>query len=271
MTTHPAHGPAHGPARDRRPAGVAPAGVPPPWRNAEADWDRWPVGDYLAENYREIHDADAAVLRHHAAVYRRIPPGSVALSLELGCGPNLYPLMQAAAVSRRIDALEPGAAARAYLARQLAGLQDSSWQEFYALCRSLDPALPGTLTEALSRVRLVPGGAAAVRAGAYGLASMHFVAESVTEDGDEFAALCRAFVHAVCPGGQLLAAFMENMPTYRIGVDSRWPAFPADADTVRAVFAPLTEDLRLTRVAKDAGLPDYGDTGMLLLHARRAR
>ncbi|WP_405851698.1 class I SAM-dependent methyltransferase [Streptomyces sp. NBC_00090] len=242
---------------------------PGPRRNRDADWNAWPVADYLAENYRRLHPCDIGVIRHHAAVYRSYAPGSLSRTLELGAGPNLYPLMLAGAASRRVDALEPSAASVRYLRRQLAAGPDDSWQPFYALCRSLDPALPESVTEALGRVRVVRGTAEDLAEGTYALASMNFVAESITEDFDEFTALCAAFVRAVRPGGRLVASFMERMPSYRIGTGPLWPACPVDGAALRAVFAPRTTDLRIERLAKDRTLPEYGDTGVLLLSAVR--
>ncbi|MCL2554323.1 MAG: NNMT/PNMT/TEMT family class I SAM-dependent methyltransferase [Actinomycetia bacterium] len=243
--------------------------APEPVRNDDAAWDRWPVQQYLAENYRVLHPVDAAVIRHHSAFYRRFAPGGAGRCLEFGAGPNLYPLMLAGAAARRIDAVEVSRAGVAYLTRQLEQGPDASWLPYYALCRELDPALPATLPEALARVRVVHGDVRAVPAGTYDLASMNFVAESVTEDADEFAALCRVFVGAVRPGGRLVAAFMENMPSYRIGDSPLWPGCPVDAAAVEAVFAPHTDSLRITRLARDPSLPDYGDTGMVLLTATR--
>ncbi|MFE6855027.1 class I SAM-dependent methyltransferase [Streptomyces sp. NPDC057674] len=238
-------------------------------RNQDADWDAWPVADYLAENYRRLHPCDTEVIHHHAAVYRDCAPGSLARTLELGAGPNLYPLMLAGAASRRIDALEPSAANLRYLRHQLDEGPDASWQPFYTLCRSLDPALPESGAEALRPVRVMPGGIDDLVPGTYDLASMNFVAESVTEDSAEFTLFCDAFVRAVRPGGRLLAAFMERMPSYRIGTGPVWPAFPVDEAALRSVFGPRTTGLRIARVAKDPTLPEYGDTGILLLTARR--
>jgi SAM-dependent methyltransferase len=243
--------------------------APEPVRNDDAPWDRWPVQQYLAENYRELHAVDAAVIRHHSGVYRRFAPGGAGRCLEFGAGPNLYPLMLAGAAAARIDAVEVSRAAVAYLIGQLGDGPDASWLPYYALCRALDPALPSTLPEALARVRVVHGDIREVAPGAYDLASMNFVAESVTEDAGEFAALCRVFVRAVRPGGRLVAAFMENMPSYRIGDSPVWPGYPVDAAAVRAVFAPWTAELRVTRIERDPTLPDYGDTGMVLLSAVR--
>lgn len=177
--------------------------------------------------------------------------------------------MPATAAGRRVEAVEPSAAGRAYLRRQLTHGPEDSWEPFYALARALDPALPRTLAEALTRVHVVRGDAGTLTEGRYDTASMNFVAESVTEDFGEFTALCEAFVRAVRPGGGLVAAFMAGMPSYRIGQGPLWPACPVDEPALRAVFGPHTTALRVTRLAKDRTLPEYGDDGVLLLTARR--
>ncbi|MFI2414462.1 class I SAM-dependent methyltransferase [Streptomyces sp. NPDC018947] len=238
-----------------------------PTYNDDVDWDRWPVADYLEENYRALHPSDAAVIAHHSAFYRRLPPGSIERSVEFGAGPNLYPLILASGVSRRVDAVETGAGNVAYLERQLTVRPDESWLPFHELCRRLNPAVPDTLAGALAPVEVVRGDVRSLPPGTYGLASMHFVAEGATEDVGEFAEFCRAFARCVVPGGFLVAAFMENMPTYRIGSASRWPGCPVDPRTVEEVFAPLTEELEVTRIDSDPTLPDYGDSGMVLLTA----
>ena len=126
------------------------------------------------------------------------------------------------------------------------------------------------MDDALTRVRSVPGDAFALAGAGYELASMNFVAESVTEDAAEFRRFCAAFVATVRPGGHLVAAFMENMGRYALGDGSRWPGIKVDLGVVAGAFADLTDDLRLDRIDADPDLPDYGYTGMVLLHARRS-
>ncbi|MGW2717616.1 class I SAM-dependent methyltransferase [Streptomyces sp. NPDC001492] len=235
--------------------------------NDDVDWDRWPVADYLAENYRDLHPSDAAVITHHSAFYRRFAPGSVGRSVEFGAGPNLYPLILAAAASRRIEAVDAGAGNIAYLERQIQCGPDASWLPFHALCRRLNPDLPATLAGALAHVNVVHADVRELEPAGYELASMHFVAEGATEDYAEFTDFCRAFVRCVVPGGHLVAAFMENMPTYRIGPVSRWPGCPVDPDMVTRVFTPMTRDLSVHHIDADPTLPDYGDSGMVLLTA----
>jgi len=243
--------------------------IPGRWRNADVDWDRWPVPTYLAENYREFHACDDAVIVHHSAVYRALGRDSLARAVELGAGPNLYPLFLASGAARRIDAVDRSAAGLGYLRQQITDGPDPMWLPYWRRCRALNPELPDRLGSALARVRVLPGDAFALAGSGYDLASMNFVAESVTEDPDEFAHLCAAFVATARPGGHLVAAFMENMGRYELGDGSRWPGTPVDAAIVSRVFTPLTDDLQISRVDADPRLPEYGYSGMVLLRARR--
>ena len=117
---------------------------------------------------------------------------------------------------------------------------------------------------------MVVGDACSLPVSWYGLGSMNFVAESVTEDPTEFGAICRAFVHAVRPGAPLVASFMENMGRYRIAGGPLWPGYPVTGEMIREVFAEVTVDLRVTRIDADPDLPEWGYTGMVLMSARRA-
>jgi hypothetical protein len=240
-----------------------------PWLNTDVDWNRWPVSTYLAENYRDYHVSDDAVIAHHSAFYRDLAPRSLSQTVEIGTGPNLYPLLLASGASRHIDAIDRSDAGLDYLQHQLAHGPDPLWDPYWQRCRALNPTLPETMELALERVHVVHGDAFALAGSGYSLASMHFVAESVTEDVDEFQAFCAAFTSTVERGGYLLAAFMENMGRYQFSDRSRWPGIPVDADAIQRVFAPLTGELTISRIDADPGLPEYGYTGMVLLKGRR--
>jgi len=238
-------------------------------RNADVDWHEWPVSRYIAENYAELHPADAAVIDHHSAFYRGLAPDSLDVTLEFGAGPNLYPLMLAAACSRRIVAAEPSDANVAYLRRQLETGPDEHWRSFYRRCRQGNPALPAGLEDALSKVEVRQLDGLSIEPGSFDLASMSFVAEGASEDQDEFRRFCRAFVRTVRPGGHLVAAFMENLQRYRFGSGPEWPAYPVDGDVLHEVFGTITDALTVERIDPDPTLPDYGYSGMLLMTARR--
>lgn len=242
------------------------------WHNDDVDWDAWPVETYLQENYHTMHGADAAVIDHHSRFFRDLPPDSIDLSVEVGAGPNLYPLLLQGAACRRIHALDRSTANLTYLSRQLERGPDPHWDYFYRRCRQQNPALPATIEAALTRVQPVRGDARRLPQDTYGLASMHFVAETMSEDPGQFLEHCATFCRSVRPGGYLVAAFMENLGRYDLGGgSSTWPGLKVDSDMVRAAFAPHTGELAIERIDDDPSLPDYGYTGMVMLTARRAK
>jgi hypothetical protein len=241
-----------------------------PLRNGDVDWNQWPVNVYINENYRELHPADEAVIDHHSAYLSQLAPDSVDLSLELGAGPNLYPLMLATGCSVAIDALDTSAANVAYLRRQMARGPDEHWLPFYERCCRLNRALPADLPQALARVQVVHASAHSIVPGSYGLASMHFVAEGASEEKGEFETFCQLFIRSVRPGGHLVAAFMENLGRYTLGEGLRWPGYRVDIARVVDAFHSETVDLQVDRIDPDPTLPAYGYTGMVLLSARRA-
>lgn len=242
-------------------------------RNVDADWHRWPVATYLAENYRQLHTCDVAVINHHSAFYRQMARSSIQRSVEIGAGPNLYPLLLAAGACRHIDALDPSTANVAYLQDQLSRGADQSWQPFYDRCRALDGDLPATMAEALQGVTARLGNLDDLEPGSYDLASMNFVAESISEDLAEVTAFCRRFARSVRPGGRLVASFMERQARYQLGDGSQWPGCPIDVEDVLRIFEAEVDQLEVSRIDSDPALPDYygGYTGMILLTARRAR
>jgi hypothetical protein len=241
-------------------------------RNADADWHRWPVDTYLAENYRRLHTCDDAVIAHHSAFYRRIARSSIRRSVEIGAGPNLYPLFLAAGACQRIDARDPSTTNVSYLQGQLTSGPDESWQPFYDRCRALNPDLPATMAEALQGVTARLGSLDDLEPASYDLASMNFVAESISEDLAEVTAFCQTFVRSVRPGGQLVASFMEQQSRYELGDGSQWPGCPVNGRDVQRIFGPEVDQLEISRIDSDPALPDYygGYTGMILLTARRS-
>jgi hypothetical protein len=235
----------------------------------EPDWDQWPAQSYVDQLYATVLTSDAAIIDHHSAWYRQIPAGSVRHSLELGAGPNLYPLMVMGACSEQIDAVEPSSANRAYLNAQIAQ-PDQHWQSFWTYSRNANPALPEDLSTVLGRVNVLPGGVSDLTEGVYDLVSMHFVAEAATMDALGFRSFCAAFIRSARPGGLIVAAFMENMPAYRIDADGpEWPAYPVGTAEVRDALEPVTSDLELHRITPDPTDDGYEHTGMIVATGRR--
>lgn len=240
-----------------------------PWllHNSDVVWDRFDTAGYLADNYAVLHDFDRRIITALSPYYRALAAGSLASSLDIGTGPNLYPLMLAGAASRRLVALDHSASNVAYLERVSREGADPGWEPFWQLCRQLNDAQPDDLDDVLQRLTVRQGNALDLPPLNHDLVSMFFLAESVTGERDEFEELCRRFAQAAAPGGHLVAAFMAGMPHYHLGGETL-PAFPLDERTLTAVMRPLTQDLHVRRLPADPTLP-YEHDGVLLLTAGR--
>jgi hypothetical protein len=234
--------------------------------NSDVAWNDFDTESYVADNYATLHDFDRHIITALSPYYRSLAPRSVARSLDVGTGPNLYPLMLAAAASRRQEVLERSARNVAYLRRAGHEGADPTWAPFWRLSRQLNPALPTDLDGVLRGLTVHQGDAFHLPPGRYGLVSMFFMAESVTGDRDEFEHLSHRFAQAAAPGGHLVAAFMAGMPEYELG-GQRLPSFDLDRHTLEAVMRPVTRQLRVWQLPADPTLP-YRHDGVLLLTAR---
>jgi hypothetical protein len=241
-------------------------GAAPPRPNGDVAWDDFDTASYVADNYATLHDLDRRIIADLSPYYRALPPGSLRSSLDIGTGPNIYPLMLVAAASRRLEALERSASNVGYLRRARCEGADPCWTPFWQLCKQLDPALPEDLDEVLRGLTIHHGDALDGPLGQHDLVSMFFVAESVTGDGAEFEQLSHRFAAAAVPGGHLVAAYMAGMPKYELGGETL-PAFPLDRQTLEAVMRPVTRELRIRQLPADRTLP-YEHEGVLLLTAR---
>lgn len=234
--------------------------------NRDVAWERFDTGGYVADNYATVHPLDRDIIAALSPHYAAIPAGSLASSLDVGTGPNLYPLMLVAAASRRLEAVDCSTPNLRYLQRVCEKGPGPGWQHFWALCREHNPALPDDVDDVLRRVEVRRGDAFALPSRRHDLVSMFFVAESVTGVAAEFEQLCRSFADAAVPGGHLVAAFMAGMPSYELGGECL-PSYPVDEGAIRAALRGHADDLRLRRLPADPTLP-YEHDGVLLLTAR---
>jgi hypothetical protein len=241
-------------------------GAAPPRPNDDVAWDDFDTAGYVADNYATLHPLDRRIIADLSPYYRALPPGSLRSSLDIGTGPNIYPLMLVAAASRRLEALERSASNVAYLRRARREGAEPGWTPFWQLCGRLDPALPADLDEVLRGLTIHQGDALTFPLGQHDLVSMFFVAESVTGARDQFEQLNRRFAAAAAPGGHLVAAYMAGMPEYELGGEIL-PSFPLDRHTLEAVMRPVTRQLRIWQLPADPTLP-YEHDGVLLLTAR---
>jgi hypothetical protein len=230
------------------------------------DWEQFNPKKYVEANYASIHDEDKNILDLLVNFYQEIP--TISKALEIGVGPNLYPLMVMAPYVDAIDCVEYSQRNIDYLKKQLNN-PDENWIMFHEYLIAKIAIYNFPLKQKLSSLITIHRGSIYdLPQNKYGLASMHFVAESITDKALEFNQACQKFIKSVEKGGYLVACFMENSESYDInGVT--FPSYPVTSQILEDVFSSSTNTLEIKHI-KMAEVPlRPGYTGMLFLTARR--
>jgi hypothetical protein len=229
-------------------------------------WEKFDPEAYIKNNYSSIHEEDRLIIHHLAKFYSNLP--QLELALEIGIGPNLYPVMAMLPLVEKVECLDFTPANIKYLRRQLKKL-DKNWYQFWRLFKSLNSKYNINLVDNLKQKMIVKkGDIYKLDEKRYSLSSMFFCAESVATNYAKFALACRKFANSVKPGGYMVAAFMENSRGYEVrGI--KFPAYPVDTQLINEIFTDLTGKLIIKRIplAKRPLRPGY--TGMILLTASK--
>ncbi len=230
----------------------------------KTDWEQFDPHIYINDNYSSIHDEDRQIIRRLVSFYSSL--SSLHLALEIGIGPNLYPVMAMLPFVKKVEGIDFSISNLKYLRRQLEE-PDDNWYKFWELFKSLNRKYDIDLVKNLNRkVKIKKGSIYSLEASKYDLASMFFCAESITTEHDQFVVACNKFIKSVRAGGHLVAAFMENSQKYEVGT-IEFPSYPVDTRLIRKIFGPQTNNLLVTRIpiARKPLRPGY--TGMIFLTA----
>jgi SAM-dependent methyltransferase len=231
------------------------------------DWNAFDSQAYLNQNYAFVRDDDRALLSLTVDAFR----GSSDLLdiVDIGTGPNLYPLLAMLPRARSLTAWEISSANVAWLKAEVAApALRPVWQAFWEIVRDLyaEPLPPTPQALLRSRLTQTLGSVFDLPHNHWDAASMFFCAESITNSMDEFERALLAWARCVKPGGRLVAAFMENSLGYTVG-DRSYPAMCLTREALAAAISPLLSDAVFTYVARPpSGREGY--TGMVFAHGR---
>lgn len=240
--------------------------------NQDFDWARFDPEAYVAHYYADPHPDDDEVVRLTAQALARGAAGGRALNtIDVGTGPNLFPLLAALPVAQRVTAWEYSEANVAWLRKELAaGVLRAPWTHFWSVARDAHGPLGAAIVEPIralaGKADIQQGSIFDLPACTWDAATMFFCAESITEREEEFSRACSAFAKAVRPGGVLAAAFLAGSRGYHVG-DEDFPAVAVSADLLEQVFADLARDVVVTPIGERAEEIRSGYTGMLFLSA----
>ncbi|WP_244492495.1 NNMT/PNMT/TEMT family class I SAM-dependent methyltransferase [Aureimonas sp. AU22] len=242
--------------------------------NAGYGWDSFDSESYFQHYYGEPHvDDEVVVGLASRAIARAQPFGRDLETVDIGTGPNLFPLLCALPRARRLTAWEFSSSNVAWLEGELAARSlRPQWAHFWNVVERSYP--PGSrlasdpLAVLRERAEIRQGSVFDLPEATWDLATMFFCAESITGDDREFERACTRFVRCVKPGGSLVGAFLVGSSDYEVA-GRPFPILDVSPDRIREVLEPMVRDLEMETI----GLVDReirsGYSGMLFASAVR--
>jgi len=244
-----------------------------PAGNDAFPWSDFDSEAYFQHYYGEPHVDDERVVRLACAALKEAKPDGAALEcVDVGTGPNLFPLLCALPRAGRITAWEFSTSNVEWLRAELAS--DSlrpQWKQFWNVALEAygpEGALPKNPLSALrQKTRIEQGSIYDLPERRWDAATMFFCAESITEKESEFESACARFARCVRSGGTLVAAFLAGSSGYPVA-GRPFPALNISESRIQAVFAPLAIETQTQEIGIVEKEVRGGYTGMIFLKAQ---
>ncbi|MGH8876849.1 MAG: SCO2525 family SAM-dependent methyltransferase [Stackebrandtia sp.] len=239
----------------------------PPALNENYEWDRFNPQAYYRHNYRDLRPDDREILEITRDHFAATTPAGPVTGIDVGAGPNLYPALSMLPFCSQIDLYEYSASNVEWLCSQVAQY-DRSWDMFWGVLD--DNPEYSRITAPRQRLaeigNVVHGNAFDLPEHKWGMGTMFFVAESLTEDMAEFRLAVSKFAKALSPGAPFAAAFMKDSDGYDVD-GTRFPAVAINTSHVAQCFLDIGIDVRTTEVTFEHPLREgYG--GMFVATGR---
>ncbi|MFF8776115.1 SCO2525 family SAM-dependent methyltransferase [Streptomyces sp. NPDC015140] len=241
------------------------------YRNADAHWSKFDPEAYIDGNYRTPLEVDLLIVRlvrdHFGRCFSGGVPDSVG-GVDVGAGANLCPALSMLPWCEAVLLLERAPPDVAYLERQVSAEGfDPVWDAFWEELRQAPAYAAVEPRSRLAEIVRVERGHLFDLEGPrrWGIGTMFFVADSMSECPDEFERGVRCFMNALEEGAPFAAAFMKESVGYRVGAHD-YPAYRVNEDRVRESLWPFTGELEIHDLHH---MVRPGHEGMLLALGRR--
>jgi hypothetical protein len=224
-----------------------------PSRNADYRWAEFDSEAYFQHYYGDPHPDDDHVIRLAVAAMKGAPPLGAELDVvDIGTGPNLFPLFCALPRAHRLTAWEYAESNVAWLEAELRRPDSRpQWRHFWQVAREAyapDFHLPEDPIPLLrERCTITRGSIFDLPKQRWDAATMFFCAESITESRDEFEAASASYARCVKPGGLLAAAFLVRSAGYVVA-DRPFPVLHLSAAMIEETFARHADILNSEQV-----------------------
>lgn len=244
-----------------------------PAGNGSFSWSEFDSEAYFNHYYGDPHPDDDAVIRLACAAFKEARPAGAAFrTVDVGTGPNLFPLFVALPRAAHLTAWEYSTSNVDWLRAELAaGRLRPQWRHFWQVTREAygsGVALPeNPLPDLARRATIENGSVYDLPERRWDAATMFFCAESITQKREEFEHACRSFARCVEPGGMLAAAFLVGSSGYEVAARP-FPVLNVSEEEIVAVFEPLCADVATARIGIVEREIRSGYSGMVFLTAR---
>lgn len=239
-----------------------PSGAPQPsrpTRNVDAGWNEFDACDYYERNYESVSAEDQVIVERLRQFMTEGLRGRRGLrALDVGAGTNLYPALSVLPFVSEVDFVDISVPNLAWLVEELRG-GIGAWLPYWSVLGA-EPeyaavANPGDRLLQVATTSL--GSVFDLRESEWDIALMFFVAESITEDREEFRDALRRVLRSIRPGGCFSFAFMLGSGGYTVGTQ-RFPAVALTAGDIAADLADLGVDAPVLPVEVDSRVrPGY--------------
>jgi hypothetical protein len=219
-------------------------------RNADAPWNMFSPHDYWRRNYSKLQAEDREIIRRvsHFLISALGGAPPVRRAIDVGAGTNLYPALLMLPWTEQILLADFSKSNVDWLHDQVAdGSVRWAWRRFWREMREekcySDVSRPRTRLRQACGQELGYAGVEQLSVfdlpkARWNLGTMFFVAESITEDPEEFRAAVAAFVGALTPGAPFAAAFMAESDGYPVD-GTHFPALPITPDDISRQLTEL--------------------------------
>jgi hypothetical protein len=220
-----------------------------PSGNQNYSWSQFDSEAYFQHYYGDPHPDDDKVIAQAAAAFKHAQPKGAKLSIvDVGTGPNLFPLFVALPRASRITAWEYATSNVAWLKAELASdVLRPQWRHFWQVTRDAygpDFGLPENPIPLLrEKAEIRNGSVYELPERQWDAATMFFCAESITEKFSEFELACVRFAKCVRPGGALIAAFLVGSSGYEVAARP-FPVLNVSEKDILQVFSLVSVNWR---------------------------
>lgn len=246
-------------------------------RNTDARWDWFNSDVYFKQNYAALRNDDQRILRitaEHFANCLPVDRGDHRRAIDVGTGVNLYPAMAMLPFCGSITLYEYARPNVKWLRRNKRSGWVNTWddcaQEFWDVLEGLPhDAIDVPLERLTGQIEIRRGNVYDLPSDEpWDLGTMFFVAESITEDPDQFQHGIDRFLEALKPGAPFVIAFMEHrLKGYHVAGES-FPSTDIDEGDVRRYLSAHAELDVVEHIDVDHSPLDDPYSGMIVACGR---